>query len=51
MFERLCLRQHRLFTFVRLLPGWLYKIDLTNPSELQGLMDEAAYKKFLENME
>ncbi len=27
--------------------GWFFKIRLTNPEELNGLMDEAAYKKFI----
>lgn len=29
--------------------GWFAKIKLTNLSELDGLMDEAAYSDFLEN--
>lgn len=29
--------------------GWFAKIKLTDASELDGLMDEAAYKTFLEN--
>lgn len=28
--------------------GWFFKLRLSNPSELDGLMDEAAYKAFLE---
>lgn len=28
--------------------GWLVKIKASDPSELEGLMDEVAYKKFLE---
>ncbi|WP_207458607.1 glycine cleavage system protein GcvH [Azospirillum sp. SYSU D00513] len=28
--------------------GWFFKLRLTNPSELDGLMDEAAYKEFVE---
>ena len=27
--------------------GWFFKIELTNPSELESLMDEAAYKSFI----
>ncbi|WP_265563327.1 glycine cleavage system protein GcvH [Sphingomicrobium arenosum] len=27
--------------------GWFFKIKLSDPSELEGLMDEAAYKEFL----
>jgi glycine cleavage system H protein len=27
--------------------GWLYKIKLANPSDFDGLMDEAAYKKLV----
>ena len=28
--------------------GWLFRIRLANPSEVAGLMDEAAYAAFLE---
>lgn len=28
--------------------GWIFKIRLSNPEELASLMDEAAYKRFLE---
>jgi glycine cleavage system H protein len=28
--------------------GWFFKIKLSNPGELVGLMDAAAYKKFTE---
>lgn len=28
--------------------GWICKISLDNPSELEGLMDKAGYDKFLE---
>jgi len=28
--------------------GWFFKMKLSDPSELDGLMDEAAYKAFLE---
>ncbi|MCW2236505.1 glycine cleavage system protein GcvH [Azospirillum canadense] len=28
--------------------GWFFKLRLTNPAELDGLMDEAAYKAFVE---
>ncbi|WP_033924580.1 glycine cleavage system protein GcvH [Sphingomonas sp. 35-24ZXX] len=27
--------------------GWFFKLELSDPSELEGLMDEAAYKKFV----
>lgn len=27
--------------------GWFFKLELSDPSELDGLMDEAAYKKFV----
>ncbi len=30
--------------------GWFVKIKLSNPSELDNLMDEAAYKKFVEGL-
>jgi glycine cleavage system H protein len=30
--------------------GWFVKIRLANPSELDGLMDEGAYKKFVEGL-
>ena len=28
--------------------GWFFKLRLSNPAELDGLMDEAAYKDFVE---
>jgi len=28
--------------------GWFFKMTLSNPGELQGLMDQAAYDKFVE---
>jgi glycine cleavage system H protein len=28
--------------------GWFLKLRLTDPNELDGLMDEAAYRRFLE---
>ncbi|GAA4251790.1 glycine cleavage system protein GcvH [Azospirillum formosense] len=28
--------------------GWFFKLRLSNPAELHGLMDEAAYKAFVE---
>ncbi|MBB3939974.1 glycine cleavage system H protein [Novosphingobium fluoreni] len=28
--------------------GWLFRLTLTDPAELDGLMDEAAYKAFVE---
>ena len=27
--------------------GWLYKMELSDPSQLEGLMDEAAYKALI----
>ena len=30
--------------------GWFVKIKLSNPDELNGLMDEAAYQKFVEGL-
>jgi glycine cleavage system H protein len=30
--------------------GWFVKVKLSNPSELDKLMDEAAYKKFVEGL-
>lgn len=30
--------------------GWFFKIKLDNPSELDGMMDEAAYKDFLASL-
>lgn len=31
--------------------GWFFKIRLSNPSELDGLMDAAAYQAFVEGQE
>lgn len=28
--------------------GWIAKIEVRDPKEVEGLMDEAAYKKFTE---
>ena len=30
--------------------GWLFKVTLSDKSELEGLMDEDAYKTFLESL-
>lgn len=30
--------------------GWFFRLKLADPSELDGLMDEAAYKAFLETI-
>jgi len=30
--------------------GWFVKIKLSKPDELKGLMDEAAYNKFVEGL-
>lgn len=27
--------------------GWFFKMELTDPAELDGMMDEAAYKKYV----
>ena len=31
--------------------GWFYRIKLTNTAELDGLMDEDAYKAYLESLD
>ncbi|PZU50592.1 MAG: glycine cleavage system protein GcvH [Sphingomonas sp.] len=30
--------------------GWFFKLTLSNPGELSGLLDEAAYKAFVETL-
>ena len=30
--------------------GWFFKLDLSDPSELEGLMDAAAYKAFVDSL-
>jgi glycine cleavage system H protein len=30
--------------------GWFFKIKMTEPAELDGLMDEAAYKAYVEGL-
>ena len=30
--------------------GWFFKLKIKNPKELDGLMDEAAYKKYVEGL-
>jgi glycine cleavage system H protein len=30
--------------------GWFFKLEVTDPSELQGLMDEAAYRDFVASL-
>ena len=30
--------------------GWIFKITLSDPSELDGLMDEAGYKAFVDGL-
>src|SRR3954470_8612448 len=30
--------------------GWFFKMELANAAELDGLMDEPAYKKYLEDL-
>ncbi len=31
--------------------GWIFKIRFSNPSELDGMMDQAAYEDYLETLE
>lgn len=31
--------------------GWFFKVKVTDPTELAGLMDEAAYKSFVAGLE
>jgi len=31
--------------------GWLFKLELSKPEEMNGLMDEAAYERFLKSEE
>lgn len=31
--------------------GWFFKMTIADPSELEGLMDEAAYKTFVEGLD
>jgi glycine cleavage system H protein len=30
--------------------GWFFKLEVTDPSELEGLMDEAAYRSFVDSL-
>jgi glycine cleavage system H protein len=30
--------------------GWFFKVKIANPSELEGLLDEAAYKALIESL-
>jgi len=30
--------------------GWFFKLEVTDPSELEGLMDEAAYREFVDSL-
>jgi glycine cleavage system H protein len=30
--------------------GWVFKLEVTDPSELEGLMDEAAYRDFVASL-
>ena len=30
--------------------GWFFKLKLSDPSELEGLMDEAAYREFVDTL-
>lgn len=34
-----------------LVAGWLIKMALSNPSELEGLMSEEAYEKYIKSIE
>lgn len=31
--------------------GWLMKMTITNPTELDSLMDEAAYERYIRSIE
>ena len=31
--------------------GWFFKVRIANPGDLEGLMDEAAYKSFVEGLD
>ena len=31
--------------------GWLFKVEVDKPEELESLMDEEAYKKYLKSQE
>ena len=30
--------------------GWFFKIEVTDPAELDGLMDEAAYREWVKTL-
>jgi glycine cleavage system H protein len=30
--------------------GWFFKLEVTNPSELEGLMDEATYREWVQTL-
>ena len=30
--------------------GWFFKLEVTNPAELDGLMDEAAYREWIKTL-
>lgn len=30
--------------------GWFFKLEVTNPSELEGLMDEGAYREWVKTL-
>ena len=30
--------------------GWFFKLEVTNPAELEGLMDEAAYREWVQTL-
>ena len=30
--------------------GWFFKLEVTDPTELEGLMDEAAYRQFVASL-
>lgn len=37
--------------FPAFLPGWLLKMTIEKPEELDSLMDEPAYEKFIKSLE
>ncbi len=43
-------RSRRWSTATRKAQGWFFKLKLDNPGELDGLMDEAAYRDWVETL-
>lgn len=37
--------------FLLFFPGWLLKMTIEKPEELESLMDEPAYEKFIKSLE